>query len=66
MPPMGSRVLACLGRDLGRDGDGALGAAGGRVAGRVEDLGLVALSSMEAGRSGQRILPAVAGQPARW
>ena len=33
--------LPGLGRDLGSDGDGLLGAAGGRVVGRGEDLGPV-------------------------
>ena len=35
----GSRVFAGLGRDCRGDGDGLLGAAGGRVLGRGEDLG---------------------------
>jgi hypothetical protein len=44
-PPLWRGVVVLLpgfGRDLGRDGDGLLGAAGGRVFWRGEDLGPVA------------------------
>ena len=50
-----------------RDGDGLLGAAGLRVLRKGEDLGMIPVqASSMAGRSGQRILPMVAGQATRW
>ena len=59
--------LPGLRRDLRGDGDGLLGAAGGRVFWRGEDLRAgCGRRVMEAGRSGQRILPAAAGQVTRW
>src|SRR5260370_353018 len=62
--------LAGLGRDLGRDGDGLLGAAGGRVFGRGEDLGPVAAGQHGGGAERAADLPPVAaghmtrGEPA--
>ncbi len=41
--------LAGFGRDLGGDGDGLLGAAGGRVAGRGEDFRAAAVEGHRLG-----------------
>ena len=58
--------LPGLRRDIRPDGEGLLGAAGRRVLGGVRISGRLRSRVIEAGPSGQRSLPAAAGQVTRW